>query len=738
MPETAATAFDPRDPEDIESLVGKMIDDAVEYNESDLAPFREKAIEYYMGRPFGNEEQGRSQYVSTDVRDTIQQRLATLMRLFFSRAERAVEYRARELEDEPAARQATDYITDVVVLQENHGFVTFYNWFKDALRSRVGIVKWWYDESVQVSEERYTALSPSDLEALESDDEVEVKVLREYTDQIQDPAAGQPVEIPLVDAKVKRKKTTGRVRFGTVPPNEVSWNKGARTKQDARIVVHTVEKMLWEIEALGWDREQLLEAVGQSNVRVDSADERARQIPPNADPSNPDQQQDPSTRPIRYDEAYVYLDLGDGTQLYRVCMAGNGHVLLRPNAEKAKEGMENPAPVEERPFSWLVPDPEPHTILGLGDADYTMDLQLMKSAVIRGTLDSLSLALIPRMEAVETQVNLKDLMNTEIGAVVRTRQPGMLREISHRFVGGDSLPFIEYVDSVKENRLGISRGATGLDADHLQSMTKPAAAAVLSAAQQRAELTASIFAHTGVRELMTGLLRLVHRHQDRERVVRLRNEYVKVDPRTWNVDMDVVVNVGLGAGTPEDRMATLEGIISKLETIMQQLGPDNPITGLMEYRDALATAIELGGWPHAERFVRRITPEQAQQLAQAMGEARAEASQAQVDPAAAALAEIEKQRLEIDAARQQAELELKQQELALKAREIELRDDRERDKQAGELAIQIMEIEAKNETSLDRERIAADVAMLRAAVDADTRVEVAAVQARNRPGGGEQ
>jgi len=351
------------------------------------------------------------------------------------------------------------------------------------------------------------------------------------------------------------------------------------------------------------------------------------------------------------------------------------------------------------------PIPEPHTMVGLSYADLTMDLQKINSAILRGVLDSLNLSLNPRVAFMQGQVNAADLLNPEIGRVIRTEGPPsqVMQEFSHRFVGGDALPMFQLMDGIKEKRVGRPGQSTGLNADVLQSTTKAAVTNMFSMAQERTELLARIFAETGMKQLFKGLLRTIVEHQDRPRVVRLRNQYVEVDPRSWDATMDVVVNVALGAGLTEDKLNFLGQIAQKQEQILQLLGPQNPLVSIGQYRNTLARMTELAGFKNSAEFFNEITPQAEQQMAQA----------AQKPDPQMLLVQVEADKVKAQQAKDQADAQLKQADLQLKAKIAEEQDDRERDKTASELTVKLKELEIREKTAIDRTEVQKQIAAMR-------------------------
>lgn len=696
--------------DEIQALVGTMIDEAQSFVEEVLEPERETATDYYMGRPFGNEEEGRSQVVSTDVRDTVQSMLPSLMRVFFG-PEKVVEYRPRNSEDIEGAEQATDYV-NLIILEDNNGFVMMWGVFKDALVRKTGFVKWWSERHKEKSERQYTGVTDADLEVLSADEEVELEITA-----VEDAGPEYP---NTYQATVKRETEDRRFKVESIPPEEILWNRNARTLEDAVIVVHSREVKVSDLVAMGFDQDELEPLAGIYKRK--GTEEAARKFDRGA--NTEEEHQDPATRPIRFDEAYALLDRdGDGlVQLTKVSAGGDGHEILHLDGKPAIEA------IDHLPIAMFCPDPEPHTLVGQSMADYTMDLQKIQSSLLRGTLDSMNLVINPRTAFVEQQVNLKDLLNTEIGGLVRCTAPPdqVIRELTHRFVGGDTLPMMDRVDDTRATRTGMSKASQGLDPDILQSTTKSAVSATMSKAQERLEIIARVFAETGMKQLFKGLLKTVIQHQDIPRIVRLRNKYVQVDPRTWDAKMDVVVNVALGSGTTDEKLSILGGIAEKQEAILKDLGPVmNPLVSLTKYRNTLARISELAGFKNPDEFFNPITEEKEQELAQ-----QSQQQEPPADPTAQAYAEAEATKSQVQAQKNQTDAALKQEELAFKREDAALKDDRERDSQAAEYAIKLRELEMKYKTEIDKAKLAADTEERRAQLDADMKERVAEKRVR--------
>lgn len=678
------------DAEAVQKTVQRALERAKRHWEEDREPDATMATDYYMGRPFGDEEEGRSKVVSTDVRDATQAQLPSLMRVFFG-PEDAVEFRPRQPNDEALAAQATEYI-NYVIREDNPGFLIFHSAFKDALVRRLGVFKWWHDESYRVEASNYTGLDMQGVALLLQDEGVGAV---EVTST--DPAG------MTFDVRVTRKSKTGCPKFAAVPPEEFWFTPGTRSLEEAPLVAHVREVPRDELVQMGIDEDLIEEAEGKTKEALDEDMEDSRRIEGGAWDRFEDESLDQSQTPILFAEAYCLVD-GDGDDVAELRM----FQCVGPDFRVANgDGLGEI--VDEVPFATLTPEPEPHTLVGLSNFDLLRDVQRVKSQVLRGTLNSLALSVEPQLEVVEGEVNMQDVLNPEIAGVIRARRPGMLREIKHTFVGPDALPVLAYYDEIRENRTGQTKAAQGLDADSLQSATKAAVAATLSAAQQRVEMIARIFAETGVRRLFKGLLRLVVKHQDQARMVRLRDQWVPIDPRHWDATMDVSVNVALGSGTAEEKIQVLAGILSAQKELMAS---GSPLTSNVEIRHTLGKATELAGFRNSDAFFRPWGPEQEQQMQEAMAQ-----QQPPPDP--------NMMLVQIEQARQQVEAQVKQAELMLKKWEAERQDDRERDKIARDAVLKERELELKHAADINDAELRAQVQRDRQAQDANQQAEAA-------------
>lgn len=670
--------------EEIQDIVRRSIEIAMDHYSESIEPDQTEATDYYFGRPFGDEQDGRSKVVSTDVRDATLAQMPSLLRVFFS-PERAVEFTPRGPEDEALAQQQTDYI-NYIISNDNDGFLTFDSWFKDALVRRLGWVKWWWETFSRVEATDYTGLDAAGLQVLANDPDTrnyEIVAVHETPD-------GE-----LYDCRVVRKESDGVARFEAIPPEEVVYTPAARSMRHAGLVAHVREVAREELVELGIDEDIISEAEGKTRKSSNTELEDARQAHGDGWDTSDEEPLDKSQKKVLFAEAYCLIDGDDDGIAELRLFQCVGPEFLIANGDGLGEV------VDEVPFAPLTPTPEPHAIAGLSNFDLLKDVQRVKSQVERGMLDSLAQTLEPVTEIVEGQVNMADLLSPDAAKIVRVRQPGMMREVRHEFLGGAALPMLAYQDEKKESRTGHTKAAAGLDADALQSSTKAAVAATISASQQRLEYIAKVFAETGVKALMKGLYRLVVKNQNRERMAKLRGEWVPVDPRHWDAARDVTVNVGLGQGTPEDRLGALAMIVGAQSQAMQV---GSPLVSWVEIRNAVAKAAELAGFRNPDMFWKPWGPEQQAEMDKAMSQ-----KQPPPDPQML-LVQIEAQRVKNEEQNNAAKLELERWK-------AEREDDREREKLARDAALREYEIELKHKTQIADAEMKAKVAADRQAMD---------------------
>lgn len=637
----------------LSSIVSSEITDALNHFDSEYSQERIRAMDFYLGEPFGNEVEGRSSVIATEVADTVETIMPNLMRVFTAN-DKYVRFNARTAEDVEKAEQISDYV-NYVINHDNEGYKILYNWFKDALLFRLGVVKYFWEEEENVREEEYRDLSEDELALLLSNPDIEVveqieTVVESYIDQNDEV---QPLT-STYDLSVRVTEKEGKIKIVNVPPEEFLVNRRATSLEDAYFVCHRTTMTVSDLVAMGYDRDEVEAYAGVSDLDVD--EERTNRFQDLEAVTGTDAA-DPTLREVVYYEAIMKVDYdGDGiAERRRICAIGDGgkHVLHNE-------------PFDHVPFAVVTPILMPHRLIGRSVYDMTQDLQVIKSTLLRQYLDSVYTSTLPRMGVVEGMVNIDDVLDGTAGGIIRMRQAGMVQPISGTPVGGEVRPLMDYLDSVKEQRTGMSKASMGLDANALQSTTASAISATVRGAQVKLESYARNFAEVGVKDLFKGILHLVTKHNNKPRIVRLRNNFVPIDPREWTSEFDVVVQVGLGTADDEQKIAFLTQIAQKQEQILMQMGANNPIVTMEQYVNTLRSIAEIGGFKDSDQFFN--SPQQIQMMQQQA------AQQPQANPQAQQMQmEIqlkrEKMQMEIELEREKmmAEIELRRQELEAEA-----------------------------------------------------------------------
>ena len=667
--------------DELQGIVGKEIDDAIDFIDNWISPVRAAATQYYRGEPFGNEEEGRSQVVSMDVRDTVQAIMPSLMRIFHG-SDRTVEFVPQGPEDVASAKQATDY-ANFIINRDNNGFLEMHSAFMDALVRKVGILKVYWDDQTETESYELTGLDDASLNALMADPAAEIEIVASTPvgEPMMDEMTGMIMEPPMEHAvRVSYTHPDGRVKLEAVPPEEFLISREAKSVDQADYVAHRRIVTVSELVAMGYDYDEVSE-LGSAYDDMDTNVERYTRNKALTHELN--ERNDPAMKKVLYVENYIKVDYdGDGiAELRKICTAGDGNKILMNE------------PCTMAPFATLCPDPEPHDFFGMSVADTVMDIQRIKSSIMRNTLDSLAMSIHPRVAVTEGMVNIDDVMSTEVGAIIRQRSAGQVQPLSMPFVGREAFPVLQYMDEIKEARTGISKASMGLDAGALQSSTAAAVQATVSSAQQHIELIARIFAETGIKRLYELVLHLITTHQDRERMVRLSNDFVPIDPRAWNSKMDVSVNVALGRGSDTERMMLLRQIGEMQKEAMATMGPQNPLTDISKLSNTLTAMTELAGFKDTSQFW--SDPAQFQ------------------PPPKQDKPDINEQLIQVQIQQIQADMQKKAAELQLAREKMMMEDDRKRDELEADLYVKAEEMQAKYGTQLNVAKIKSDMTINR-------------------------
>ena len=636
--------------DELSAQLDSEIQGATGYANTELSNQREEAMQYYLGEPFGNEIDGRSEIVTTDVRDTVEYIMPSLMRIFTTHNNIA-EFEPQGPEDIEMAQQATNYC-NYVFNRQNNGFKVLYDAFKDALISKTGIIKHYWEQKEDVHTETYTNLTEIEYQSILANDDYEVI---EHTETVVQKAVvddyGTLISPEVVEHDVKAKcyKGYGQVRVVSVPPEEFLVSRRATSLEDADFVCHRVKKSVSDLIKEGYDPNIVNDLPGYAQSEAELNEERLARFSYDDD-SVPPSEGKGANKKVWIDECYIKIDYdGDGVAELRKITKGGQYIL--DNEE-----------IDMIPFSAICPMPIPHKFYGMSIADTVKDIQLIKSTIMRNLLDNMYLTNNARYAVLAGQVELDDLLTSRPGGIVRMRSPNAVTALPTPQIQPYAFQMVQYLDNIREERSGVSKMSQGLNPDVLTShVTSGAISAATESAMQRIELVARIFAETGIKDLFRNIYSLVQKYEDRKKMFYLNGKFVPIDVSKWKDKLNCTVNVGVGSGNQQSKMQTMSSIMTILGTLVQQGAMGTLVTSQNLY-NAISEYIAQAGYKNTDQFISNPAMMPPKPPAQPTVEEQVDMQKGQ----------IELQKLQLQAAELELDTKLKQQELELKKREAQV------------------------------------------------------------------
>lgn len=695
-----AKTLRPLEQDNIQAIVKNAISDAREFIEEDIAPKREIVDGYYQGRTAVKAEEGRSSVVVTRVRDAVKSVLPSLARIF-TQSDTIAEFTSEEQADEKICLQQTLFVNQVY--HKFDGYTALIQACTDALKAKIGVVKVSLERKPVAVHTFEDLVTPEQLQMLQTD---ETQFITEQTP----PMPGPDGQGEVYGVVLTKQSFRNKWHLDPVPPESFFISRGATRLSDARVVGTAINMEVWEaIQTLGFTLEDLADADRDPDLD-DEAHLRTR-IDPESDSDNTDA----FSREILVCEAWMRLDAdGDGVpELRHLITVGTGYKIVVDE------------PANFVPLAVFKAELQPHTFFPICVAEDLMQDQDAQTALLRSIIDNAALVNNPRTAVVEEAVNLEDVINPQIGAVVRTKAPGMIEELVTPFVAGQTLPVLQYLESVAESRSGVTKLSQGLSADVLQSTAKEAAGAMVQGSDARIEMMARNLAETGVTELFLCILRTAMYEMRGPQSVKTATGYEEVRPDMWHDQTTVSVNVGLGNGRIGEKAMVLTEVAQIQQQMIGMLGLSNPLAGWEQLRKSITDKLKLAGIRNVSDYLPVVSDQVLQQLTQQMMQMQAQAGKG-ADPTAG-LVEAEKikgqvqmqiksaeiqQRGQLETAKlqQQGQLEMTQLQAKLAAdiAKSQMDDDRQRDIAAGQFAVQAQQaqLDAAQKAQVAREQAA--------------------------------
>lgn len=520
------------DDDDLLELLNRKEEEAGHYVWGELASKRDTALREYYRMPYGNEQEGWSSVVTSDVSDTVEWILPALLKTFTS-TDKAVSFEPTTAADVAGAEQATD-ACNYVFYKQNNGFLVLYTALKDALTIKNCAVMWRKETKDVVSSVPFKGAT----------EEMLAMLLQEKGTEIQEAEAAQVADefgMPVLIYNGRLKKTESKtiIKVEAFNPDDLlierDWTSPLLA--DCPYVARMMEVTLTDLKNMGFDVDA--DDLRSSEITGTKRDEK--QLAEMAESDSDDDSMAEGWLRIEY----VLADVdGDGIA-ERLCIYRLKDKILKKEV------------VSHVPVATFSPVLNTHQWDGQSLAEIVSDIQKLHTELIRQSLDNLKLTNNPRKNVLTDAngsplANLDDLLDSRIGGIVRVRANDAVTDNIVPFTGGHTLPMLEYVKGMREDRTGVSRTSMGLNPDSLNN-TATGRQLDQSAAMQRVELIARICAEILIKPIFQGILKLLTDGGMEKLAFRLRDEFIEYDPNEWRDSYDMTINVGLGTGDVQQK-----------------------------------------------------------------------------------------------------------------------------------------------------------------------------------------
>jgi hypothetical protein len=680
----------------IVSEIQTEISQAVTFDESELAPDRERSQKYYNGESDLAVDGNRSKYVATKVLDIVRGVKPDLMRVFLS-SDRPVEFVPDTVEEAPHMRVQSQYVTQL--FHRRGGYRTIYDAFHTSMLHKIGVVKSWYERVPKREFTSLTGMTEQQLQELEQSG-AEIDVIDETTVTVPDPASGAPMPMTLYDVEAVRTKDRGQVMMAPIPPEEFIIDRNATSEDDYRLMGHRREMRRGDALAMGLPEDKLDNLDSQSPEESGNSGLSGQRRKYFTEPGQDQSDVDETMEDILITEVYYRADLDDtGTaRLYRWWFGGTHYEYLDHEE------------IDEHPFSLFMIDPEPFTVYGHSLYDISHSDQDVITSLARAVIDNAHMTNNPRLSIHENLVNVDDVLSNDLGAPIRNRAAGNVQVIDVPFTGQGILPLIENLEKKAENRTGVTRASMGLDPDAMQSTDKAAVQNTIRAAKGQVELMARNLGETGLKHLFRRLLRLSLQNPDPVSVMEVAGTYVPAPLKAFDAGRDALVRVGTGSGSPEEKVTTLDYLQTAQRELVGSLGVVNPVVSLRQIYNTIEDRARLGGIHDVSRYITPVTEEIEKQVG-ANIQSEKDKDRSIKDPANAIVKAEEIKgvvKMKTEAQKHQLDVAKLKVQAQHDAHEAQREEDLKRDKMIQDLYLKIAELQSRYAAQVNAAEIQAE------------------------------
>lgn len=627
--------------DELVALIGQKLDRVINDDDGDVSALRQENFNYYYGKPYGDERDGYSKVVTREAYEAVEWALPSILRVFTS-GDKIVTFDPVGKDDEAAAEQETDAVNHFL-LNEASGFMVFYEWIKDALMYPNGYSKVWIEHQEKIEHEEYSGVPMAGLIKLSEMDGVEIQ---EAASQVVQTELG-PMEV--FDVKIQRTSKKPKLCLEAVPPEQALIDSDCTSLNidESGFTCHrTRRNKTWLLES-GYS-EADLDNIGTYADADWGSEEVNRLFYTDEDPEL-DGVDAPGMERYWVCDIFMKVDYdGDG-------LAEPRHIVLIGDTIFENEEYDC------QPLVALATTPGAHRHVGMSLIEAVKDIQRIQSTLMRQMLDNLYRINIRRKYVsegalVEGGLTLEALQNST-AEIIPVRTPGMIEDEITNSVMGDILPVMQEWQNIKKIRTGVSPDLA-LDPDILAKSTMGAFMGALENASQRLEMIVRIMAETGFKTLMLKVHKLLREYMDVPKTIKLRGEWVDINPAEWRERTNLTVNVGLGFNNKEKNIAAAMSLLQvQREAISTgQVQPDN-------LHNAFKLLIESYGFKNVDTYFTPPdkVPPKGPDPQTLMMQAEIEAQKGQVEAAKQAV-ENDRQRVHLESQKNLVEFQKQQLE----------------------------------------------------------------------------
>lgn len=680
-----STKLRPLTEDEIQNTVRNALDAATDFRDSELSQRRELIDKYYQGETTIPIVKGRSQVVVTKVRDGVKSVIPSIARIF-TQTDQIAEFYSDDEEDEKMCTDITVFCNSV--FWKSGGYKAFIEAATDSLKSQIGVVKVSLEKRTVVSHRTFPTPALAGMPMM--------------------PEMGMITEESDTESVATQQSIRYIWRVEALPPEEFLIDSAALTANDAFMCAHTRDISISDGVEMGFEYEDIEDLDDSSSINQER--EERQNYDRNLDEVR-SPQIDPSAKLFLFTETYIRMDVdGDGiAELRRIACGGSKYKVLSNE------------PVNFVPYAVFKSELQPHVMHPICLAEDLVQDQDAQTSLLRSIINNTAATNNPRTVVNESVVNLEDVKNGEIGAIIRTRQMGQIEELATPFVAGQTLPVLQYLDEVSQQRSGITSLSQGLNSDALQSTTQVAAAATVAGSDARVEMMARNLGETGVKDLFLCILRIAMHELPGKQSIKQQENYLKVTPGWWHDQVSVRIAVGLGSGRIEEKKAAYSTIFPIQQQIAEKLGMSNPVAGWTQLRETLSSMLRLSGIHNTAALFPVVPEEQLTKMDEQTNAAAQEQQKAQKDmmnaqmgqaQAMVDMVKVEQQKNQLKHQQAMADMQRKYDEqlqnmqaeiMALKSdsqlkmTDIYLKDDRERDKMDMDFTVRTKEADVSEQ-----------------------------------------